>query len=67
MPYRYHELIDAIQLGCLPFGVTAPVGALIRDAGRARGQGLHEDAFQALSVARAIYIAASAAYARRTR
>ncbi len=67
MSHRYHDLIDAIQFGSLPFGVTTPVGALIRNAGRSRGQGLHEDAFQALSVARAIYVAASAAYAGRRR
>ncbi len=67
MSNRYHELLDAIQLGRLPLGATASVGALIRDASRARGQGLHEDAFEALGVARAIYVAASAAYARRAR
>jgi hypothetical protein len=67
MSHRYHELIDAIQLGPLPLGATASVGALIRDAGRARGQGFHEDAFEALSLARAIYAAASVAYAGRRR
>ncbi len=67
MSNRYNSLIDAIQFGRLPFKATAPVGALIWNANRARGQGLHEDAFKALGVARAIYVAASAAYARSAR